>query len=122
MRCNGFVTPAPACSAEQPAVPARRYTMRRSRRFAFLAVVIVAAALLGFASPAAADPQNYSYVGLGDSYTSGPLIPQQQTNPIGCLRSNQNYPNQVFPYLGLPVFRDASCSGARTVHMTESQS
>lgn len=96
--------------------------MRRSRCFAFLAVVIVAAALLGFASPAAADPQNYSYVGLGDSYTSGPLIPQQQTNPIGCLRSNQNYPNQVFPYLGLPVFRDASCSGARTVHMTESQS
>jgi hypothetical protein len=36
-----------------------------------------------------------SYVALGDSYTAGPLIPVQETTPLGCLRSDHNYPHLV---------------------------
>jgi lysophospholipase L1-like esterase len=64
------------------------------------------------------------YVALGDSYTAGPLIPLQRHDddmPGGCLQSDQNYPHLVAPHLQLPQFRDASCSGARTDHMTEEQ-
>jgi GDSL-like Lipase/Acylhydrolase family len=60
------------------------------------------------------------YVALGDSYTAGPLIPLQETTPLGCLRSTNNYPHLVAPQLGLPL-RDASCSGAQTDDMTQSQ-
>jgi hypothetical protein len=62
-----------------------------------------------------------SYVALGDSFTAGPLIPMQRDDPLGCLRSTQNYPSLVAPSLALPVFRDPSCSGARTDHMTAPQ-
>jgi lysophospholipase L1-like esterase len=60
-------------------------------------------------------------VALGDSYTAGPLIPVQQPDPFGCLRSDHNYPHLVAPALGLPVFRDVSCSGATTDDMTHPQ-
>lgn len=63
-----------------------------------------------------------SYVALGDSYSAGPLIPAQQTDPAGCLRSDHNYPHLVRPSLTLPAFRDVSCSGAVTDDMTSSQS
>ncbi len=46
----------------------------------------------GWVSPGTAAPIQ-SYVALGDSYTSGPLIPQQQPNPLGCLRSDHDYPS-----------------------------
>lgn len=62
-----------------------------------------------------------SYVALGDSYTAGPLIPEQRTDYPGCLRSDQNYPAILAPLVAQPAFRDASCSGAETDHMTESQ-
>lgn len=74
------------------------------------------AALIG-AGAAAALP---SYVALGDSYTAGPLIPNW-IPPLGCLKSDHNYPHLAAPSLGLPEFRDASCSGAETEHMTEPQ-
>jgi lysophospholipase L1-like esterase len=61
-----------------------------------------------------------SYVALGDSFTAGPLIPVQ-VPPPGCLKSDHNYPHLAEPRLGLPEFRDASCSGAKTDHMTKSQ-
>ena len=61
-----------------------------------------------------------SYVALGDSFTAGPLIPVQ-IPPPGCLKSDHNYPHLAEPKLGLPEFADASCSGARTDHMTSSQ-
>lgn len=48
-----------------------------------------------------------SYAALGDSYTAGPLIPQQQSNPAGCLRSVHNYPHLVAPSLSGTVLRDA---------------
>ena len=62
-----------------------------------------------------------SYVALGDSYTAGPLIPNQDPAYPGCLRSDHNYPSLIAPDLGLPAFRDVSCSGAQTKDMTSSQ-
>lgn len=63
-----------------------------------------------------------NYVGLGDSYTSGPVIPVQQTDPTGCLRSDHNYPHLVAASLDGAVLRDVSCSGATTQDMTSPQS
>jgi lysophospholipase L1-like esterase len=69
------------------------------------------------AAAAAAQAAEPSYVALGDSYTAGPLVPVQQTDPLGCLRSDRDYPHLVAPQTGLPGFRDVSCSGADTDHM-----
>ncbi len=63
-----------------------------------------------------------SYVSLGDSYTAGPLITLPTGSPLGCLRSTVNYPRLVAPSLSTAAFRDASCSGATTVDMTNPQS
>jgi lysophospholipase L1-like esterase len=63
-----------------------------------------------------------NYVALGDSYTAGPVIPTQQTNPAGCLRSDHNYPHVVAMSLNGALLRDVSCSGAITDDMTQSQS
>lgn len=79
--------------------------------------VLVAAAALGLA---ACGPPPDSYVALGDSYTAGPLITQQDTTIPGCLRSLSNYPHLIAP-LGQPAFRDVSCSGAQTKDMTAAQ-
>jgi hypothetical protein len=76
------------------------------------------AALLAFAlsaTPAFAA----SYVALGDSYVAGPFIPLP-TQPWGCLKSDHNYANLAAPRLGLAL-RDASCSGAETDDMTQTQ-
>lgn len=61
------------------------------------------------------------YVALGDSYTSGPFIPDQVADPARCRRSERNYPRLVATRLGASL-RDVSCTGASTVHMTEPQS
>jgi lysophospholipase L1-like esterase len=62
------------------------------------------------------------YVALGDSYTAGPLIPNQSLNPLGCLRSDHNYPHLVQPSLTTASLSDASCSGATTDDMFNAQS
>jgi hypothetical protein len=49
------------------------------------------------------------------------VIPFQQKDPAGCLRSDHNYPHLVAAALGVSVFRDASCSGAVTGDMTSPQ-
>jgi lysophospholipase L1-like esterase len=100
-------------------------TRTRSARWAvpFLAI----GALVGSAAPAAADPEDYlqprvqTYVALGDSYAAGPLIPVQTGTPVGCLRSNRNYPSLVAETLGVAEFRDVSCSGATTDDFSEPQ-
>ena len=78
-------------------------------------VVLAAAAFISGCQPA------QSYVSLGDSYTSGPLITPQDRAVPGCLRSDANYPSLIAPDLGLPAFRDVSCSGAQTKDMTQAQ-
>jgi lysophospholipase L1-like esterase len=63
-----------------------------------------------------------NYVSLGDSYTAGPVIPNQQLNPAGCLRSDHNYPHLVAKSLQGSLLTDVSCSGATTDDMTQAQS
>jgi len=52
------------------------------------------------------------YVALGDSYTSGPLIPLQVD--LNCVRSNRNYPSLVAASIHAAAFVDVSCGGATT--------
>lgn len=67
------------------------------------------------AQPAAASP----YAALGDSYASGPGIPLPE-EPYGCHRSTNNYAHLLARARDLAL-RDASCRGAKTVHMTRPQ-
>src|SRR5687767_4603969 len=92
--------------------------MRMASRTSLFAALALLAGILT-AADAAAVPSG-AYVALGDSYTAGPLIPDQ-VFPFGCLKSNANYPNVVQAGLRAPAFRDASCSGAKTNHMTSTQ-
>src|SRR4051794_19136533 len=83
------------------------------------AVALVAAAAsltLGLTSAATAA----QWVGLGDSYAAGPLIPNQSLNPLGCLRSDKNYAHLAAASLGTSL-SDVSCSGATTEDMTAAQ-
>jgi lysophospholipase L1-like esterase len=96
---------------------------RRARWFAPALVIALCAAVVGVFAPAPAQARTRpeSYVALGDSYTAGPIIPVQQNDPFGCLRSDRNYPHLVAAALGVDDFKDASCSGAETEDMTAPQ-
>ncbi|MEA2189316.1 MAG: hypothetical protein QOK16_4327, partial [Solirubrobacteraceae bacterium] len=61
------------------------------------------------------------YVALGDSYTAGTFIARQYGEPIGCNRSDHNYPSLVQLQIRGERFVDESCSGATTEHMTGPQ-
>ena len=79
-----------------------------------LAAMAVAAV---FAGTAEAAPR---YTALGDSYAAGPLIPNPLA-PLGCLKSSNNYGRIAQRTLAFAEYRDATCSGARTDHMTAPQ-
>jgi hypothetical protein len=89
--------------------------MQRRRRVVTVLATLAATLALGAGSAAAAD-----WVGLGDSYAAGPLIPNQQLNPLGCLRSDHNFAHLAAAQLGQSL-ADVSCSGATTDDMTSSQ-
>ena len=98
--------------------------MLRARTVVVRAVLAtVAIALIGVAHTTASPAQEQvsSYVALGDSFTAGPLIPNQLDDPVGCFRSDHNYPHLVAASLRTPEFVDASCSGAGTEDMTSPQ-
>jgi lysophospholipase L1-like esterase len=80
------------------------------------ALTLAVTGLLGSATAAHASTVNY--VALGDSYTSGPLIPDQSGGL--CLRSDHNYASLTAASIGASL-TDASCSGATTVEMTQAQ-
>lgn len=84
---------------------------------------ILLAAGLGLATvatgPAAAAAPSDVYVALGDSFASGPLIPNQVD--LGCLRSDRDYPRVLAGRLGAGTFRDVTCSGADTGDFTSAQ-
>ena len=61
------------------------------------------------------------WVGLGDSFAAGPLIPNQSLSPLGCLRSSKNFARLAAASAG-HTLTDVSCSGAKTTHMTGAQS
>ncbi|MFC0629300.1 SGNH/GDSL hydrolase family protein [Kribbella deserti] len=95
-----------------------------------LSVFLGLTAVAAFAAPgpvtaAATDsyPENpYSeYVALGDSYSSAPLVPIVDLLSLGCLRSGSNYPKQLAEFLDVDTFRDVTCGGADTTHMTNWQ-
>jgi lysophospholipase L1-like esterase len=92
-------------------------TLTRSRRA--LRVLTLAIATLAVLAVAAAGARAANYVALGDSYAAGPLIPNPVL-PLGCLKSDRNYPHVAAPGIGLTL-RDASCSGAETEDMTNPQ-
>ena len=94
--------------------------VRWSRRVIVGCMVAMFATLVAPGAAGAHEPPS-SYVALGDSYTAGPLIPLQETDPLGCLRSDHNYPHLVAAALGVSTFRDPSCSGAETEDMTSPQ-
>jgi lysophospholipase L1-like esterase len=79
----------------------------------------VAAALALPAAARAADPG--PYVALGDSFTSAPFVPLQVGRPLGCARSDHNYPSIVAAATGATPFVDHSCGSATTAHMTAPQ-
>ena len=92
---------------------------RRGWRVGVLGLCLIAT----LAAPAAADPPATPdrYVALGHSYTSGPGIPNQVPDGIGCGRSDHNYPHLVAAALAVTDFTDVSCGSATTEHMTEAQ-
>jgi lysophospholipase L1-like esterase len=92
--------------------------MIRVMRLRRLAVVTL---LIALSAAATARADGGVYVALGDSYTSGPLIPNQHGEPIDCGRSDHNYPSLVAEALKVATFIDVSCGSAQTKHMTEPQ-
>jgi lysophospholipase L1-like esterase len=87
--------------------------LRRTR----VAALCALAAFFALAAGASAK----TWVGLGDSFAAGPLIPNQSLSPLGCLRSDNNFAHKAAAQLGYTLV-DVSCSGARTDHMTQPQS
>lgn len=60
-----------------------------------------------------------TYVALGDSFTSAPLVPVTDV-ANGCFRSSANYPSLVARSLGVGL-DDRSCGAARITHLSTSQ-
>ncbi|MGQ0625210.1 MAG: SGNH/GDSL hydrolase family protein [Sporichthyaceae bacterium] len=102
--------------------------MRRSRAVLGAAgaalVVAVAATILPTGAGAGAAPdavRAIRYVALGDSYTAAPGVPPVAASaPAHCAQSGSNYPHQFAAAIGTSV-RDVSCSGAKTVDLTQAQ-
>jgi lysophospholipase L1-like esterase len=89
---------------------------RIPRRFAYLlataTAVLTAGLVVGLPAAANAAAPTGRYVALGDSFTSGPLIPTQVD--LNCVRSNRNYPSLVAASIHSAAFTDVSCGGATT--------
>ena len=83
-------------------------------------VLVVLASIVGALTVGAPGASAANWAGLGDSYAAGPLIPNQQLNPLGCLRSDHNFAHLAAAALGRSL-ADASCSGAKTDDMTAPQ-
>ncbi|MER6071662.1 SGNH/GDSL hydrolase family protein [Streptomyces sp. NPDC001817] len=86
-------------------------------------VLVAAATAPAAAAPAGAHSAGHrhgiDYVALGDSYTSGPGIPQQVD--ANCARSDRNYPSLVADGRQVSTFKDVSCAGATTADMWQAQ-
>ncbi|MCW2866821.1 MAG: sle, partial [Marmoricola sp.] len=62
------------------------------------------------------------YVALGDSYSSGAgIMPQVVGAPATCSRSQLNYAHRIAEVTHPRVFRDVTCSGAKTSDFFSSQ-
>ncbi|NEE44856.1 SGNH/GDSL hydrolase family protein, partial [Streptomyces sp. SID8455] len=96
---------------------------RRRTAVTTLAVTAATALLATAGAPATAAPSARTsdraardapvhYVALGDSFSSGPGIPEQ--TDAACGRSSRNYPALVAAALPVASFADATCAGADT--------
>jgi lysophospholipase L1-like esterase len=85
-----------------------------------LLVVVATAVLAAGLAPAPASAAPDSYVALGDSFTAGPGVLLQSLDPLGCFRSDHNYPHLVAEARG-SALRDRSCSGATTEELSALQ-
>ncbi|MHC3469327.1 SGNH/GDSL hydrolase family protein [Streptomyces sp. 7R007] len=96
---------------------------RRTGARAAAAAASGCALVVVLAAPAAAHGADTGrgthYVSLGDSYTSGPLIPQQVD--ANCARSDHNYPSLLAAERRMTAFKDVSCAGATTEEMWKPQ-
>lgn len=77
------------------------------------------AAAIAVLTPGSAQAATQSYVGLGDSYASGPVIPTQID--LSCTRSDHNFAHLVAQAEPQTALTDASCGGATTAEMTQPQ-
>lgn len=140
--------PLPAPRNGQPATrhraPAARHRSPATRRWTSrpLTVALVAVAVLtatastataGPATPRAAhhpherpaetapawSTEGEHYVALGDSFSSGPGVPEQ--TDVLCGRSDQNYPSLVARAVDAASFTDVTCAGADTSHLANRQ-
>lgn len=84
-------------------------------------LLVLVGAMCVFACAAASANARGVYIALGDSYTSGPLVPTQYGEPIDCGRSTHNYPSLTNQALKPGSFFDVSCGSAETEHMTKPQ-
>ncbi len=97
-------------------------------------LLVIVLALLGFgyykwqhgssAAPPTGDETGGGsgrYVALGDSYTSSPRTGGQAGPPVGCDRSDNDYPHLVSARIKPAEFADVSCSGATTADITSPQ-
>jgi lysophospholipase L1-like esterase len=80
---------------------------------------LVAATTAPVSAQAQGNGHGTEYVALGDSYTSGPGIPQQVD--AGCARSDHDYPSLVAARRQVSGFDDVSCAGATTAEMWQAQ-
>ncbi len=96
----------------------------KARAVTVVVVVALVAATAGVVTAAgtagAQGRGSPGYVAMGDSFTSGPLIPRQLPDPWGCLRSDHDYPHLVAATLGVAV-HDVSCGGATTDDLFKTQ-
>ncbi|MEU9368566.1 SGNH/GDSL hydrolase family protein [Streptomyces avermitilis] len=103
-----------------PKAPYRRRATAMGAAVSGCALVVAAASSGTAAAAEGARPDSRThYVSLGDSYTSGPLIPRQVD--ANCARSDHNYPSLVAAERKAAAFKDVSCSGATTEHMWKAQ-
>lgn len=116
----------PPARQDSGAAPARQPRVTRAARRALRRGALLPAAAAGLLVlvllPQTAQASGESYVALGDSYTAGPLIPDQAGSPVGCLRSTNDYPADVATTIGASSYANVSCSGATTADMTQPQS
>ena len=84
-------------------------------------VALVVAALLASCSPEKPDKRvDATYVGMGDSYVSGPGIAPVDDDSGACLRSKASYPALLAKEPGIGRLTDVSCGGATTDQVLES--
>ncbi|MEU7631340.1 SGNH/GDSL hydrolase family protein [Nocardia sp. NPDC049220] len=94
-----------------------------------VARMLVVCAAIGAAIPgvqmseASAAPPFGTYVALGDSWAADASLSQPTDEFVvpGCAQSRDNYAKQLAAALAVPLFRDATCGGATTAHMTAPQ-